>query len=111
MTIDEKLVVSSNGAVRNETQPASLIVIGAGAVGMEFADVYAAYGTTVTVLEALDRVLPVEDAEVSALVARLLRPARHHDQDRCEGLSAVKPGGRRRHRRDRRQAGSRPTRC
>jgi dihydrolipoamide dehydrogenase len=38
---------------------------------MEFADVYAAYGTRVTVLEALDRVLPVEDAEASALVARL----------------------------------------
>jgi dihydrolipoamide dehydrogenase len=38
---------------------------------MEFADVYASYGTQVTVLEALERVLPVEDAEASALVARL----------------------------------------
>jgi dihydrolipoamide dehydrogenase len=71
VTIDEKTVISSNGAVRNEGRPASLVVIGAGAVGMEFADVYAAYGTRVTVLEALDRVLPVEDAEASALVARL----------------------------------------
>ena len=71
VTIDEKLVISSNGAVRNETRPASIVVIGAGAVGMEFADVYASYGTQVTVLEALERVLPVEDAEASALVARL----------------------------------------
>jgi dihydrolipoamide dehydrogenase len=71
VSIDEKVVVSSNGAVRNEARPASMIVIGAGAVGMEFADVYAAYGTQVTVLEALDRVLPVEDGEASALVARL----------------------------------------
>jgi len=71
VTIDEKTVISSNGAVRNEARPASLVVIGAGAVGMEFADVYAAYGTKVTVLEALDRVLPVEDPESSALVARL----------------------------------------
>jgi dihydrolipoamide dehydrogenase len=71
VTIDEKQVLSSNGAVRSEATPASLIVIGAGAVGMEFADVYGAYGVPVTVLEALPRVLPVEDEEVSALLARV----------------------------------------
>jgi len=71
VTIDEKLVVSSNGAVRSEVRPASLIVIGAGAVGMEFADVFASYGAAVTVLEALSRVLPVEDDEVSSQLARL----------------------------------------
>jgi len=71
VTIDEKQVISSNGAVRTEAKPASLIIIGAGAVGMEFADVYGAYGVPVTVLEALPRVLPVEDEEVSALLARV----------------------------------------
>ncbi len=71
VTIDEKVVISSNGAVRNEARPATLIVIGAGAVGMEFADVYAAYGTQVTVLEALPRVLPIEDEESSTQIARL----------------------------------------
>ena len=71
VTIDEKQVISSNGAVRIEATPASLIVIGAGAVGMEFADVYGAYGVPVTVLEALPRVLPIEDEEVSALLARV----------------------------------------
>ena len=71
VTIDEKVVISSNGAVRNEGKPASLIVIGAGAVGMEFADVYAAYGVEVTVLEALPRVLPIEDQESSNQIARL----------------------------------------
>jgi dihydrolipoyl dehydrogenase len=70
VTIDEKAVISSNGAVRNEAKPASLIVIGAGAVGMEFADVYAAYGVQVTVLEALPRVLPIEDQESSTQIAR-----------------------------------------
>jgi len=70
VTIDEKAVLSSNGAVRNEGKPASLIVIGAGAVGMEFADVYAAYGVAVTVLEALPRVLPLEDEEASTQIAR-----------------------------------------
>ncbi len=71
VTIDEKRVVSSTGAVTNEGRPGSLIVIGAGAVGIEFADVYAAYGAQVTVLEALPRVLPIEDEEVSTQVTRL----------------------------------------
>ncbi|MBI3031568.1 MAG: dihydrolipoyl dehydrogenase [candidate division NC10 bacterium] len=71
VTIDEQSVISSNGAVRLERAPKSLIIIGAGAVGMEFADVYAAYGVQVTVLEALPRVLPMEDEEVSAQLARL----------------------------------------
>jgi dihydrolipoamide dehydrogenase len=71
VTIDERVVISSNGALRNEAKPASLIIIGAGAVGMEFADVYAAYGVQVTVLEALPRVLPIEDEEVSTQVARV----------------------------------------
>jgi dihydrolipoamide dehydrogenase len=71
VTIDEKRIISSTGAVTNESRPGSLVVIGAGAVGIEFADVYAAYGAGVTVLEALPRVLPVEDEEVSAQIARL----------------------------------------
>ncbi|HEX9419356.1 MAG TPA: dihydrolipoyl dehydrogenase [Methylomirabilota bacterium] len=71
VAIDETQVISSNGAVRTETRPASLVVIGAGAVGMEFADVYRAYGVEVTVLEALPRVLPLEDEEASAQIARL----------------------------------------
>jgi len=71
VTIDEKRIISSTGAVTNENRPGSLVVIGAGAVGIEFADVYAAYGASVTVLEALPRVLPVEDEEVGALIARL----------------------------------------
>jgi len=71
VAIDETRVISSNGAVRSEVKPGSLIIIGAGAVGMEFADVYAAYSVQVTVLEALPRVLPLEDEEASAQIARL----------------------------------------
>jgi len=71
VTIDEKRIISSTGAVTNEGRPGSLVIIGAGAVGIEFADVYAAYGTKVTVLEALSRVLPVEDEEVSTQITRL----------------------------------------
>ncbi len=70
VTIDEQVVLSSTGAVSSEHRPASLIIIGAGAVGVEFADVYRAYGTEVTILEALDRVVPIEDVEVSSQLAR-----------------------------------------
>jgi len=72
IVIDEKRVISSNGAVRNEQRPASLVIIGAGAVGVEFADIFNAYGTAVTVLEALPRIVPIEDEEVSAQLARIL---------------------------------------
>lgn len=71
VVMDEQSVISSNGAVRLEHAPRSLIIIGAGAVGMEFADVYAAYGVQVTLIEALPRVLPMEDEEVSSQLGRL----------------------------------------
>ena len=71
VTIDEQRVLSSNGAVRSEHRPASLVIIGAGAVGVEFADVYSAYGTSVTLLEALPRIVPIEDEEVSAQLSRV----------------------------------------
>ena len=53
-------------AMTPKTKPESLIVIGSGAIGIEFASFYRAFGTDVTVIESLDRILPVEDAEVSA---------------------------------------------
>ncbi len=46
-------------------QPKELIIIGAGAIGIEFAYFYSVLGTKVTVIEMLDNILPVEDAEVS----------------------------------------------
>jgi len=70
VAIDEKTVISSNGAVRNERAPKSIAVIGAGAVGVEFADVFAAYGVQVTLVEALPRIVPVEDEEVSKELTR-----------------------------------------
>ncbi|HET7339927.1 MAG TPA: dihydrolipoyl dehydrogenase [Methylomirabilota bacterium] len=92
VTIDEKLVLSSNGAVRNEARPTSLVVIGAGAVGMEFADVFASYGTQVTVLEALPRVLPIEDEEVATLLTRLFTRRGIAIKTGVK-VAAVKPGG------------------
>ncbi|HSR42494.1 MAG TPA: FAD-dependent oxidoreductase, partial [Longimicrobiales bacterium] len=70
LEIDEEMIWSSTGALFQEAAPETLAVVGAGAVGMEFADVYEAYGSRVTILEALERVLPIEDEECSKAVAR-----------------------------------------
>lgn len=70
LTIDGDRVWSSDHAVFPDAAPASLGIIGAGAIGMEFADVYNAFGTKVTVIEALDQVLPLEDEECAAVVAK-----------------------------------------
>ena len=53
--------------------PKSLVVVGAGAVGMEFASIFRSFGTEVTVLEMLPRVVPVEDEEISKELARIYR--------------------------------------
>ena len=71
LEIDEERIWSSTGALMRENAPASLLIVGAGAIGMEFADVYDSYGTEVTIVEALDRILPLEDAEVSKFMERV----------------------------------------
>ena len=70
LPIDEDRIWSSTGALFQNEAPDTLAVVGAGAVGMEFADVYNAFGTKVTVIEALDRILPLEDTDSSAVVER-----------------------------------------
>lgn len=70
LKIDEDRIWSSTGALMQKKAPATLLIVGAGAIGMEFADVYSAYGTKVTIVEALDRILPLEDAEISKFMER-----------------------------------------
>ena len=69
---DGDRVLSYKEAMSLTQRPASLIVIGAGAIGVEFAYFYSVLGTRVTLVEALDRVLPVEDEEISKELARSL---------------------------------------
>ena len=59
-----------------EAMPKSLLVVGTGAIGIEFACFYRAMGAEVTVVEVLDRVLPVEDEEISAFARKGVREAR-----------------------------------
>jgi dihydrolipoamide dehydrogenase len=70
LTIDEDRIWSSTGALMQEKAPETLFIVGAGAIGMEFADVYASFGSKVTLVEALDRILPLEDAEISKFMQR-----------------------------------------
>ena len=65
MEPDGDRVITSKEAMVQEEQPKSLIIIGAGAIGIEFAHFYNTYGTEVTVIEALPTILPVEDEDVS----------------------------------------------
>ncbi|HEX9279746.1 MAG TPA: dihydrolipoyl dehydrogenase [Gemmatimonadales bacterium] len=65
LEINKSTVISSDEALFLEKTPASLAVIGAGAVGMEFADIFNAFGAKVTLIEALPRILPLEDVEAS----------------------------------------------
>ena len=58
-------------AMFNKEQPKKLIVVGAGAIGMEFAYFYHSMGTEVTVIEMMDRIVPVEDKDVSVALQRL----------------------------------------
>lgn len=70
LKLDGDRVWSSDQAVFPNALPASLGIIGAGAIGMEFADVYNAFGTKVTVIEALPQVLPLEDKDCAAVVEK-----------------------------------------
>jgi dihydrolipoamide dehydrogenase len=70
LEIDKAAVISSDEALFLERAPASLAIVGAGAVGCEFADVFNAFGTKVTLIEVLPRILPVEDAEASDALSK-----------------------------------------
>ena len=63
--IDDKKVISSKQAMSLEKQPKSMVGIGAGAIGIEFAYFYNTWGTEITIIEMLDRVLPIEDKEIT----------------------------------------------
>ncbi|MCC6682870.1 MAG: dihydrolipoyl dehydrogenase [Phycisphaeraceae bacterium] len=70
---DGERIISFKQAMSLPQQPKSLLVVGSGAIGMEFAYFYNAFGTQVTVIEMLDRLLPVEDDEISKEIARAFK--------------------------------------
>lgn len=70
LAINKTSVISSDEALFLESAPKTLAVVGAGAVGSEFADIFHSFGSQVTLIEALPRILPIEDAESSDIIAK-----------------------------------------
>jgi len=68
--IDGKQVLTYKEAILQESLPKSALIVGAGAIGMEFATIWNSYGVPVTVVEMLDRILPNEDLEISAALQK-----------------------------------------
>ncbi len=75
--VDGQRIISSDHALElTDRIPKSMVVLGAGAVGTEFASIYASFGSEVTLVEMLPRMLPIEDEEVSAELRKAFRKRR-----------------------------------
>ena len=70
LAVNKTTVITSDEALFLESAPKTLAIVGAGAVGSEFADIFHAFGSQVTLIEALPRILPVEDPESSDVIAK-----------------------------------------
>ena len=89
---DGRSVFTSDEAVSLEWLPRWLAIIGSGYIGLEFADVYTALGCEVTMIEALDRVMPTFDPDISRIAARHLIDGRDIDARAGVLAQSIKPG-------------------
>ncbi|MYL33544.1 dihydrolipoyl dehydrogenase [Pontibacillus yanchengensis] len=73
LEVDEQFVMTSDEALSMEELPSSIVIVGGGVIGIEWASMLADFGVEVTVLEYLDRILPTEDHEVAKEMTRLMK--------------------------------------
>ncbi len=73
LPIDGKKIIEYRKAMSMEKQPKSMVVVGAGAIGVEFAYFYNAIGTKVTIVEYMDRIVPNEDSDVSRELTKIFK--------------------------------------
>ena len=73
LEVNKKTVITSDDALVLEKAPKSIVIVGAGAVGCEFADVFSAFGSQVTLVEVMPNILPVEDTDSSKEVERAFK--------------------------------------
>ena len=94
MDPDGKGIITSNEALSLKAVPKSMVVIGAGAVGMEFASVYHRFGSQMHVVEMMPQILPIEDEEVAAELQKILtkRGMKFHVGTKVESIKPA-PGG------------------
>ncbi|MCU1692659.1 MAG: dihydrolipoamide dehydrogenase [Frankiales bacterium] len=71
--VDHERIITSDDALKKDTIPASVIILGAGAIGCEFASVWRAFGADVTIVEALPHLVPLEEESSSKLLERAFR--------------------------------------
>ena len=76
LPIDGKKIIGYREAMVLDKQPKSMIIVGSGAIGVEFAYFYNSIGTEVTIIEYMDRIVPVEDEEVSKQLERTYKKAK-----------------------------------
>src|SRR5262245_46469751 len=93
-TVDEKQIITNVGALDMAAVPGSLVVVGAGAVGVEFASLYNDFGAKVTLLEALPQLVPLEDEEVAKELRRVFtrRGIDCHTSARLESAKTTAAG-------------------
>ncbi len=91
VAFDGEVIISSKEAMSLESIPEQLVVVGAGAIGVEFADFYAAMGSQVTVIEMLPQILPIEDDDVSAELQKMFKRKKIKTltSSRVEGISVT----------------------
>ncbi len=93
LPVDGERVITYRHALALEQQPKKMLVVAAGAIGIEFAYFYAAFGTEVTVVEVLDTILPAEDAEISAVLEKNFKKAGMNIRSKTTVESLEKKGG------------------
>lgn len=87
---DGKYIWTAHEAMIPKTMPKSLLVIGSGAIGIEFASFYRSFGCEVTIVEMLERILPVEDAEISAFAHKAFEKQGMHILTKAQVKSVEK---------------------
>ncbi len=90
--IDGRTVFTSDEAVKLEWLPRWIAIIGSGYIGLEFADVYTALGCEVTMIEALERVMPTFDPDITKIASRNLIASRDVDAKSGVLASKIEPG-------------------
>jgi dihydrolipoamide dehydrogenase len=94
ITIDGDRIIQYRDAVVLDNVPKKMIVVGSGAIGMEFSYVYRTYGSEITIVEMLDQLLPLEDGEVSAEVQKAFQKngIKVMTSTRTEGVELTEDG-------------------
>jgi dihydrolipoamide dehydrogenase len=93
LEVDGDGILNSDHVLELQSVPQSMVVLGAGAVGVEFASAYARFGSEITLIEILERILPLEDADSSKELERALRKQmKIHTKTRFESVERTDAG-------------------